>query len=472
MDADGPAIRFGTDGWRGVIADDCTVRAVRAIARAYASFLLEQCVGRRPRVVVGFDRRFASDLFAAAVRDELLGAGVDVLACLEPVSTPVVSFTVTRLGADGGLVVTASHNPARYNGIKIKTASGASAPPEVYRALEARLDRNDPRGTGPGPGQLTQVTPIDTYLAHLREVAPVEAIRRAGFTVVADPLYGTTAGLLPRLLNGDATTCFEIDSTHNPLFPGLSGPEPVERNLGQLQQAVIEGRATLGLAFDGDGDRLGVVDEHGRYVSAQRVFALLAYYLLDVRAIRGPLVRSVNGTAMLDRLAQRYGVTVVEMPNGFPYLARAMQEHRAVLAGEESGGFAVDFHLPDRDGLLSGLLLLDLLRQRRRSLSLLIEELRAIVGEWDYRRLDLSLDPGQREELRSRLQDEPSPRALAGLAVVDESRIDGIKMSLDGGAWVLVRLSGTEPLLRISVEAPGDGQVDRLLAAVREWLGL
>jgi phosphomannomutase len=466
------SIRFGTDGWRGVIADDCTVGAVRAVARAFAALLVDDCVGRRPRVVVGFDRRFASDLFADALADELVRAGVDVLACRDPVPTPVVSFLVTREGADGGLVVTASHNPARYNGIKVKTASGASAPPEVCRALEVRVARDEPQRAVPVSGQLTRVDAIGAYLEHLQRVAPVDEIRRAGFTVVADPLYGTTAGLLPRLLGGDRTTCDEINSAHNPLFPGLSGPEPVERNLVRLQQAVIDRRATLGLAFDGDGDRVGVVDERGGYVSAQHVFALLAYYLLDVRGIRGPLVRSVNGTVMLDRLAQRYGVTVIETANGFPYLAGVMQEQQAILAGEESGGFAVDFHLPERDGLLSGLLLLDLLRQQRRSFSQVLEELRGITGDWAYRRLDLPLEPGQQQELRSRLQDERCPTTLAGLAVVGESRVDGLKVSLESGAWVLVRPSGTEPLLRVYVEAPERGQIDRLLAAVRQWLGL
>lgn len=465
-------IRFGTDGWRGIIADDCTVETVRCVGRAYAAFLREQRPEPRPRVVLGFDRRFASDLFAEALADELVRAGVDVFACREPVPTPAVSFVITQLGADGGLMVTASHNPARYNGVKVKTAAGASAPPELYRALEERMARKEPAPPAPTRGTITDVRPLDAYLERLERAAPVGAIRTAGFTVIADPLYGAAAGLLPQLLNGDLTNCVEINSAHNPLFPGISAPEPVERNLGKLQRAVVDGRATVGLAVDGDGDRVGVVDEHGAYVSGQHVFALLAYYLLEVRGVRGPLVRSVNGTAMLDRLALRYGVAVIEMPNGFPYLARAMQEHNAILAGEESGSFAVSLHLPERDGVLSGLLLLDLIRLRRRSLSQVLEELRGIVGDWAYRRLDLPMRPEWREEVRARLPGEPGPASLAGLAVVDESRIDGVKLYLENGAWVLVRLSGTEPLLRVYVETPVPGQVDRLLAGAREWLGL
>ncbi len=465
-------IRFGTDGWRGIIADDCTVETVRCVGRAYAAFLREQRPEPHPRVVLGFDRRFASDLFAEALADELVRAGVDVFACRGPVPTPAVSFMITQLSADGGLVVTASHNPARYNGIKVKTAAGASAPPELYRALEERMARSEPVQPLPVRGEITEVGALEAYLERLQRAVSVEAVHKAGFTVIADPLYGAAAGLLPQLLNGDLTSCVEINSAHNPLFPGISQPEPVERNLGKLQRAVVDGRATLGLAFDGDGDRVGVVDERGRYVSTQYVFALLAYYLLELRGVRGPIVRSVNGTAMLDRLALRYGVAVVETPNGFPYLARAMQEHNAILAGEESGSFAVSLHLPERDGVLSGLLLLDLIRLRRRSLSQVLEELRGIVGDWAYRRLDLPMRPEWREEVRARLQGEPGPASLAGLAVVDESRIDGVKLYLENGAWVLVRLSGTEPLLRVYVETPVPGQVDRLLAGAREWLGL
>lgn len=465
-------IRFGTDGWRGIIADDCTVETVRCVGRAYATFLREQGLDRRPRVVLGFDRRFASDLFAEALADELSLAGVDVLMCRQPVPTPVVSFVITQFGADGGLVVTASHNPPRYNGIKIKTTAGASAPPELYRALEERMAQGRVVSPAQSRGNVTEVRPLDVYLERLERIAPVAAIRAAGFTVIADPLYGATAGLLSQLLNGDLTKCVEVNAAHNPLFPGIRGPEPVEQNLGKLQRAVVDGQATLGLAFDGDGDRLGVVDERGVYVSAQHVFALLAYYLLELRGLRGPIVRSVNGSAMLDRLAQHYGVTVVETPNGFPYLARAMQEHRAVIAGEESGGIAVALHLPERDGLLCGLLLLDLLWQRRSPLSQVLDELRAIVGDWTYRRLDLPLSPARRDAVRSRLQGTAGPARLAELAVVDESRLDGLKLYLENGAWVLIRPSGTEPLLRVHVETPEAELVDRLLAEARQWLGL
>jgi phosphomannomutase len=465
-------IRFGTDGWRGIIADDCTVETVRCVGRAYAAFLHEQELGRRPRVVLGFDRRFASDLFAEALADELSLAGVDVLMCRQPVPTPVVSFVITQFGADGGLMVTASHNPPRYNGVKIKTAAGASAPPELCRALEERMAQGRVVPLAQPRGNVTEVRPLDAYLERLERIASVAAIRAAGFTVIADPLYGATAGLLPQLLNGDLTKCVEVNAAHNPLFPGISGPEPVEQNLGKLQRAVVDGQATLGLAFDGDGDRLGVVDERGVYVSAQHVFALLAYYLLELRGLRGAMVRSVNGSAMLDRLAQRYGVTVIETPNGFPYLAGAMQEHRAVIAGEESGGIAVALHLPERDGLLCGLLLLDLLRQRRSPLSQVLDELRGIVGDWTYRRLDLPLPPARRDVVRSRLQGVAGPARLANLAVVDESRLDGLKLYLENGAWVLIRPSGTEPLLRVHVEAPEPELVDRLLAEARQWLGL
>lgn len=472
MDERCAAIRFGTDGWRGIIADDCTVDTVRCVGRAYLSWLRDQGATQRPRVVVGFDRRFASDLFARALVEVLTRGGVDALLCRDPVPTPVVSFVVTQLGADGGLMVTASHNPARYNGIKVKTASGASAPPEVYRELEQRLRQGVPDQVASPPGNVTEIRPVEAYLEHLERVAPVDPVRRAGFTVLVDPMFGAMAGLLSRLLQGDLTKCVEINTAHNPLFPGIRGPEPVEQNLGKLARAVVDGRATIGLAFDGDGDRVGVVDERGHYVNAQRVFALLAYYLLDVRRLRGPLVRSVNGTAMLDRLAQRYGVSVIETPNGFPYLAKAMQVHRAILAGEESGGFATALHVPERDGLLSGLMLLDLLRVRDTTLSGVLQELESITGTWTYRRVDVPLARGQRDAVADYLGSVPVPERLAGLAVVDESRLDGVKLYLEDGSWVLVRPSGTEPLLRLYVESPDAGLVEPLIDETRRWLGI
>lgn len=466
-----PTIRFGTDGWRGIIADDCTTSTMRRIARAYAIVLHELVHGRAPRVVVAYDRRFASDLFAQAVELSLRETGVDVLACREPLPTPVASFAVRTYEADGALVITASHNPFRYNGVKVKSRAGASAPPELYRRIEAHLLDAETIAID-RPGTAVDLAPLDDYCAALAQRLPLDAIRSAGFTVIADAMFGTTAGLLPRVLNGDLTTCIELNTTHNPLFPGIVAPEPIERNLAKLKRAVVDGKATIGVAFDGDGDRIGVVDEQGNVVSPQYVFALLAYYLLEVRGIRGPIVRSVNGTAMLDRLAELYGISVIETPNGFPYLAHAMLEHNAILAGEESGGFAVALHMPERDGLFCALVLLDFLRESQLPLSHLLRELSHLVGTWYYQRHDVLVSNEQRLRLAQALQTSEHPQQLAGVSVTGVSLLDGVKFLLSNGGWVLVRLSGTEPLVRIYAEMPDPGQADDAIRAAQRWLAL
>ncbi|MDI3341078.1 MAG: phosphoglucomutase/phosphomannomutase family protein [Sphaerobacter sp.] len=463
-------IHFGTDGWRAVIADQFTFDAVRAVARAYAAALFEVAPERRPRVVVGYDRRFASDLFARAAAETLAVAGVSVALARSALPTQVVSWAVASTGADGALVITASHNPPQYSGIKLKTASGASAPPALVRRVEAWLEQAAPAGRP--SGAITECDPLDGYLEALARVVDLARIRAAGLTVVADAMFGPTAGLLPRLLGGDATETIEINTAHNPLFPGLKGPEPVERNLTRLKKVVADGGATVGVAFDGDGDRVGVVDERGEYVSTQHVFGLLTRYVLEVRKERGPIVRSVTGSAMVDRLAQRATVPVIETRTGFGWIAEAMQEEGAVLGGEESGGFAFGFHLPERDGVLSALLLLDYLVQGGKPLSALLSDLEAAVGPWCYRRVDVALPPETATKIVEQVRATEWPATIAGLPLVAVRDLDGVKLEFEDGSWLLLRPSGTEPLLRLYAEAPSSEAVDALLGAGRAFLGV
>ncbi|MBX6343269.1 MAG: phosphoglucomutase/phosphomannomutase family protein, partial [Thermomicrobiaceae bacterium] len=292
----------------------------------------------------------------------------------------------------------------------------------------------------------------------------------AGLTVACDAMYGAMAGFLPRVLSGDATETVEINTAHNPLFPGLTGPEPVERNLTRLKRVVADGDATIGIAFDGDGDRIGVVDERGRYVSAQQVFALLARYVLDVRRDRRPIVKSVTGTAMVERLAEKAGVAVVETPTGFPHISQAMVEEGAALGGEESGGFAFGFHLPERDGLLSALLLLDYVLHAGRPISELVAQIEADIGPWCYERVDLELEAETRAAAVARLHGARWPTSIAGLNVRRILTVDGTKIEFEDGSWLLVRPSGTEPLLRLYAEAHDPETVGALLAAARDIL--
>ncbi|HET9015057.1 MAG TPA: phosphoglucomutase/phosphomannomutase family protein [Thermomicrobiaceae bacterium] len=463
------AIRFGTDGWRAIIADEFTFPAVASLARAFADVLVRSQPARRLRVVVGFDRRFASDAFAWTAAQELAAAGLEVELADRAVPTSAVSWSVVEGSATGGLVITASHNPPLYNGVKLKGANGAAASSRLNAEVEAAVGGVD--GGGANRGHVSSSNLIDPYLARLSRIVALDRLRGAGMTVVADPMFGTVAGLLPRLLGGDSTEVVEINTAHNPLFPGISAPEPVEKNLARLKKVVADGSADIGLAFDGDGDRIGVVDESGRYVSSQHVFALLARYVLEIRRERRPIVKSVTGSVMIDRLANLAGVPVTETAVGFPWIAEAMARDNASIGGEESGGFALGFHLPERDGLLAALLLLDYTIHSGMHLSELLAALDSEVGPWQYRREDVPLSREARANVEERLSAMSHPVTIAGQRVESASDLDGLKYRLADESWLLIRLSGTEPLARIYAEAHDADAVGDLLRAGRELIG-
>jgi phosphomannomutase len=470
-------IRFGTDGWRGVIAADYTFEAVRACAEGYARFLQQQ--GVRRGVLVGYDRRFAAEDFAAATAEVLAAHGIHVFLTPRPTPTPVVAHGILQLGADGAVVITASHNPWRWLGFKVRPDYGGTPPPHYTAAVEALIPPEEewqaiprlPLTEARRRGLVEDYDPDPAYLRHLEGLLDLEALRRAGLRVVADPMHGATAGYLPRLLRGDSTRVWEIRGRRNPLFPGMDAPEPIARNLKALMEAVRRHRAQVGLASDGDGDRLGVVDEQGRFLDNQRAFALLAYYLLHVRGQRGAIVKSLTATRMAFALAEPLGLPVYETPVGFKFLGPKMRETDALLAGEESGGYAFRGHLPERDGILAALCFLDLMVRRGKTPSQLLEELFELVGPHYYDRLDVHLEEGQREWLQARLRDL-APDRIGGLRVIGQDDLDGVRFLLEGG-WVVFRFSGTEPLLRIYSEAQGDERlVYRVLDDARRLLGV
>ena len=474
-------VRFGTDGWRGVIAEDFTFGAVRRVSRALAEELRERVggEGESPALVVGYDTRFASAQFAAAAAEVLAAHDVHVYLCTAPVPSPAVSHAIVERGADGGIVITASHNPAAFNGFKVKGRSGAPASFAFLRAVEARLAA-EPGDAEPARlaldraedhGQLDRINPVPDYLASLGQLVDLDALRNAGLTVVADAMFGAGAGLLPKLFSESATKVIEINGSINPAFPGLRGPEPIAANLSRLSRVVADGDPSLGLAFDGDADRLGVVGAGGEYISAQTVFALLALYLLEARGWNGPIIKSTNATAMLDRLAEDFGVPIYETPVGFTAMAPLMREHDAILAGEESGGFAFRHHFPDRDGLLAGLFLLDLLVRRNSDLATVIDALQQRVGDWFYERLDIPCPRERCGEVMARVQGA-SVKRLAGVPIAEISDIAGQKYVLEDESWLLIRFSGTEPVLRLYAEARSPERVRDLLARGRELSGL
>ena len=469
-------IKFGTDGWRAIIADEFTFANVRACAQATARYFRDAGVASRG-IVVGYDTRFASEEFAAAVAEVLAANGVLVQLCDRAAPTPVIGFNIRRLNAGGGIVITSSHNPALYSGFKVRTEQASAAAPEILAEIEARLPEalsraveQMPLAQAKGKGLVRTFDPRADYLRHLSELVEIERLREAGLRVVVDPMHGAGAGYLREVLAGGRTEAIEIRSERNPAFPGMHNPEPIARNLEATREAVVQEHAQVALATDGDADRIGVMDERGQFVDQLRVFALLTYYLLEVRGLRGPIVKSVTTTSMVQRLGELYGVPVYETGVGFKYLGPKMIETDALIAGEESGGFAFRGHLPERDGILSGLYILDLMARRGKSLPELLEEVFAKVGPHYYDRIDVTMTPAERDRIAALLPGL-QPQTIDGLRVTSYDRTDGLRFLLEGGAWALIRLSGTEALMRIYTEVRDGEQVQPVLQAVRELTG-
>jgi len=471
----GSPIRFGTDGWRAVIGDEFTFENVRACAQATALQVRETGLADRG-MVVGYDTRFASEEFAAAAAEVLAANGIPVYLCDRPAPTPVIGYAILQRKAAGSVVITASHNPSQYSGFKVRTEYAGAAPPEVLTRIEALLARSGraprlPLAEAKAKRLVETFDPQPEYLAHVSELVELENLRAAGLRVVVDSMHGAGAGYLRRLLAGGKTRTWEVRSARNPAFPGMHNPEPIPRNLSPLRRAVRRHHAQVGLATDGDADRLGVLDGEGRFVNQLQTFALLTYYLLEVRGLRGPIVKSLTTTGMVPRLGELYGVPVHETAVGFKHLGPKMRETDAIIAGEESGGYAFRGHLPERDGILSGLYFLDLMARRRKDAADLVAELFDKVGPHYYDRVDIEMSPQERTRMESRLEGL-RPKSIAGMKVTAIDRTDGLRFRLDDGAWALIRLSGTEPLMRIYTEVPREELVAKVLSEVRELTGV
>ncbi len=469
-------IKFGTDGWRAIIADEFTFANVRYCAQGTAEYVKRAGTASRG-MVVGYDTRFASQAFAEAVAEVFAANGVPVYLCDRFAPTPAIGYAILTHEAAGSVVITSSHNPAEYSGFKVRTEYAGSAPPEVLSQIESMIDevygKDVPRmslAEAKAQGLVTMIDPRTPYLAHLMELVDIERLKNAGLRVVVDPMYGAGAGYISELLAGGKTQVNEIRGEVNPAFPGMHNPEPIPRNLDATVDAVREFKAQVALCTDGDADRVGVIDGNGRFVNQLETYALLAYYLLEVRGERGPMVKSVTTTSMVRKLGELYDVPVYETGVGFKYLGPKMRETDAIIAGEESGGFAFRGHLPERDGVLSALYILDLMAQRGKDLPALLEELFAKVGAHYYDRIDITMTPAERDRVAALL---PSldPKDLAGIPVTGTDRTDGLRFLMDDGAWALIRLSGTEPLMRIYTEVRQDSQVQPVLAAVRALTG-
>ena len=475
-----PPIVFGTDGWRARVAEEFTFENVRRCAEGVARYVLAEGTQTKG-VVVGYDRRFISEYFAEAAAEVLLAHEIPVLFAGAPVPTQMTSYEVVVRGAACAIMITASHNPWTDNGFKVKSPTGSAAGPQVLAVLERTIrerageqPERRPFADGEAAGMVERFDPFDGYRAYVERTLDLERLRSAPIRVLVEPMYGSGAGWIPRLLGGGAIRVEEMHAERNPYFGGIN-PEPIRPNIDTALDALGRGGYDLGLLLDGDADRAGAADERGSFIHQLQVFGLLMYYLLEHRGLRAPVVYTVNETSMTERLGERYGVPVHETSVGFKYVGPKMIETGAMMGGEESGGYGFGMHLPERDGIYADLLLLDLfLREReagRWPVSRAVAHLHEIVGPSFYLRRDVHLDRAAYPALKERLLRElaeQAPAALAGAPVtrsVTLSTNDGFKFWTRDGSWLLVRFSGTEPLVRVYAETSAADTRDAFLDA-------
>jgi phosphomannomutase len=421
-------------------------------------------------MIIGYDTRFASEDFAAAAAEEASGNEIKVYLTPQATPTPTISFGVTTQKAGGAIIITASHNPASWNGFKFKTESGTSASPDVTARIEESIVRNLATGKIKGlplaqaieQNRVEYLDLAPAYYQQLSRLVDLAAIRNSQLKVVIDPMYGAGAGYFPKLLGGGTIKFIEINSDRNPLFPGMRQPEPIAANLARLLDTVKREKASIGLATDGDADRLGIVDENGTYISTLHAFTLLCLYLLEVRGQRGALVKTITMTSMLYRLGELFNVPVYETPVGFKYMAPIMTAEHALAGGEESGGYGFRDHIPERDGILAGLYFLDLMVKTGMSPSQLIDYLHSKVGPHYYKRLDLRFSDAEQKTVNEWVRSF-SPESIDGVKVASSDTIDGFRFTLTDSSWLLIRFSQTEPLLRLYAESNSPERVEKLL---------
>ncbi len=469
-------IRFGTDGWRAVIAEDFTFDNVRVCAQGVADYLKRARFADRG-VVIGYDMRFASEDFAAAAAEVLAANKIKVHLCSKAAPTPVISYTVTATKSAGGIIITASHNPAQWNGFKFKDELGASAPSEV--ALEIERNANEassreikriPLADGLKSKIISYIDPDPDYFRQIQRLIDLKTIRQSRLKVIHDSMYGAGIGYFTELFKGSKIEVTPINGERNPSFPGIN-PEPIAKNLVKLSKLIKQQKAAVGIANDGDADRIGIVDEKGNFINQLQVFALLVLYFLEVRKERGAIIKTLSDTMMIDQLGKLFNVPVYETPVGFKYVAPLMVEKNALIGGEESGGYGFRGHVPERDGILAGLYFLDFMIQTGKTPSQLLRYLFSKVGPHYYDRIDVHFAEAERKKYTDKLAGS-TVKSIASTQVASVDTTDGFRYILADDSWLLIRFSGTEPLLRIYAESSTEKRVQKILENGRKLLGL
>jgi phosphomannomutase len=458
-------IKFGTDGWRGLIADDFTFENVRRVAAAIASYVLKY-ENAKGGVVVGYDTRFLSAQVARVASEIIAGAGIPVKLANDYTPTPAVSYAVKQHGAAGGVMITSSHNPWNWNGVKFKANFGGSATPAIMKRIEEEMAAGaEPKGS---KAAIEEVDLKKDYVAAVCAFADMNLIAKTKFKFAVDAMYGSGRGVLPGIFAERGVQYVAIRQELNPLFPGIN-PEPIQPHIAMLQETVVREKCDAGLATDGDADRIGAVAEDGSFVDAHKIFSVLLYWLLERKKWPGDIVRAFNTTKMLDRIAKKYGRTLHETPIGFKYVADLMMEREIMMGGEESGGIGYSRFLPERDGVLNSLLLANAMAEQGKPLGQLVADLQKEFGPHYYGRSDLHIPEDVKQNAIQRARADTT-QSLGKYRVLRKEQMDGVKFFLDAPtngngaeAWVLFRASGTEPLLRLYTEASSPELVKELL---------
>ena len=474
-------IKFGTDGWRGLIADDFTFANVRTAAEAIAAYIHAQKGSAQEDpskgLCIGYDTRFGSKDFAHACAEVVAATGIPVLLANAVTPTPALSFGVRERAAAGGIMITSSHNPAEWNGVKYKGWYGGSGKPSMIAAIESFLGKPAPRPPQSAP--ITEVDFLPSYLKAIEDFADLDLISKSGMKFCIDSMYGAGGTILSDIFNRIGVANVPIRSNPNPLFPGIN-PEPIEPNIRALGEATVANACQAGLCTDGDADRIGAIDEHGNFVDPHKIYSVLLNWVLQYKGWPGAVTRAFNTTKMLDRIARKYGRELIEHGIGFKYVVDLMLEREIVMGGEESGGIGFQRHLPERDGLLNCLMLANVMAQEKKTLGALVADLQAEFGEHQYGRIDLHLTDEQKNSTIARARAlRPGDPVFAGMAIYSQENLDGVKFYLDNPeasakpkaaeTWLLLRASGTEPLLRIYAESCSKESVTKLLDSARAF---
>jgi alpha-D-glucose phosphate-specific phosphoglucomutase len=470
-------IKFGTDGWRSIIAEDFTFQNVRALAQAIANHINTK-YGQGEGIVVGYDNRFLSEGFAQAVAEVLAGSSIPVFMSPGAMPTPVVAFAIKKFKARGGVMITASHNPPQYNGIKFIPEYAGPALPEETEKIEENLNiiletkniKKITKETAVKKGLWKEINPAPDYGEHIKSLVNNSVIREAGLQVVVDPLFGAGIGYLEEILGDLGCSLETIHGYRDPLFGG-SMPDPGEKNLALLKERVLNTGAHLGLALDGDADRFGVIDSGGEFLTPNEILFLILVHLVRTKKIKGSVARTVATTHMLDKVAFQYDMKVLETPVGFKYIGQCLLHNGSILGGEESGGMSIKGHVPEKDGILGSMLVAEIIAAAGKPLIELQAEYFKEFGTLVSRRMDLPVASEKKNQILENLKDY-RPTFLAGEKVVEKNSIDGLKLICGDGSWVLVRPSGTEPLFRVYTEADNESHLHEIQSQVRADLGI